>query len=219
MLAARKHLSRKTFWMYGGDGWAYDIGYGGLDHVLSSGENVNVFIVDTEVYSNTGGQASKATPLGAVAQFTASGKRSGKKDLGALARTYGNVYVAQVSMGADPAQLVRAIREAEYYEGPSVIIAYAPCIAHGIAAGMGMAQQEAAKAVDAGYWHLYRYHPDTGEFTLDSREPTIPYGEFLAGEVRYASLERTFPDNAEALFKKAEQQAASRYEAYKQLQK
>ena len=219
MLSAKKHFSRKTFWMYGGDGWAYDIGYGGLDHVLSSGENVNVFIVDTEVYSNTGGQASKATPLGAVAQFTASGKRSGKKDLGALARTYGNVYVAQVSMGADPAQLVRAIREAEYYEGPSVIIAYAPCIAHGIAAGMGMAQQEAGKAVDAGYWHLYRYHPNTGEFILDSKEPTIPYGEFLAGEVRYASLERTFPDNAEALFKKAEQQAADRYKAYKQLQK
>ena len=219
MLAAKKHFSRKTFWMYGGDGWAYDIGYGGLDHVLSSGENVNVFIVDTEVYSNTGGQASKATPLGAVAQFTASGKRSGKKDLGALARTYGNVYVAQVSMGADPAQLVRAIREAEYYDGPSVIIAYAPCIAHGIAAGMHLAQQEAGKAVDAGYWHLYRYHPATGVFTLDSKEPTIPYGEFLAGEVRYSALERTFPEHAEELFDKAEKQAREKYEAYRKLQK
>ena len=217
MLSAKDHLSRKTFWMYGGDGWAYDIGYGGLDHVLSSGENVNVFVVDTEVYSNTGGQSSKATPLGAVAQFTASGKKSSKKDLGALARTYGNVYVAQVSMGADPAQLLKAIKEAEYYEGPSVIIAYAPCIAHGIVAGMGKTQQEAKKAVDAGYWHLYRYNPSGRSFVLDSKEPTMDYQDFLKGEVRYASLERTFPENARKLFGLAEEQAKEKYEEYKKL--
>ncbi len=206
-------LSKKTFWMYGGDGWAYDIGFGGLDHVVASGENVNVLVVDTEVYSNTGGQSSKATPVGAVAQFAASGKKRPKKDLGGMLMTYGNVYVAQVAMGADYNQLVKAIREAENFDGPSVIIAYAPCQSHGLKCGMARVQDEMKRAVEAGYWHLYRYNPVAEpRFTLDSKAPTLPYEEFLDGEVRYASLKRTFPENAKALFAEGAKLARERYE-------
>ena len=213
ILRYKDQLAKKTFWMYGGDGWAYDIGFGGLDHVVASGENVNVLIVDTEVYSNTGGQSSKATPIGAVAQFTASGKKRPKKDLGGMLMTYGNVYVAQVAMGADNAQLIKAIREAEEFEGPSVIIAYAPCQSHGLKCGMAKVQDEMKKAVDAGYWHLYRYNPNTSPaFHLDSKAPVIPYEEFLDGEVRYASLKRTFPENAKLLFEEGSRQAKERYE-------
>ena len=219
ILRHREHLPKQTVWMYGGDGWAYDIGFGGLDHVIAMGEDINVLVVDTEVYSNTGGQSSKATPLGAVAQFQASGKKSGKKDLGRMMMAYGNCYVASVAMGADPNQLMKAITEAESYPGPSLIIAYAPCISHGIKAGMDHAQAEMKRAVDAGYWPLYRYDPRNREhpFTLDSREPTLGYQEFLEGEVRYASLHRTFPENARTLFAQAEQEARARYEAYRAL--
>ncbi len=213
ILRYKDQLSKKTFWMFGGDGWAYDIGFGGLDHVVASGENLNVLIVDTEVYSNTGGQSSKATPIGAVAQFTASGKKLPKKDLGAMLMTYGNVYVAQVSMGADNAQLVKALREAEEFNGPSVVIAYAPCQSHGLKCGMAKVQDEMKKAVDAGYWYLYRYNPNTEpKFHLDSKEPVIPYEEFLEGEVRYASLKRTFPENAQVLFAEGAKLAKAKYE-------
>ena len=219
ILRHREDLAKKSVWMYGGDGWAYDIGFGGLDHVIAMGEDINILIVDTEVYSNTGGQSSKATPLGAVAQFQASGKKTGKKDLGKMMMAYGNCYVASVAMGADPAQLLRAITEAEAYPGPSLIIAYAPCINHGIKSGMDHVQDEMKRAVDAGYWPLYRYNPDkeTGKFTLDSKEPSMSYQEFLAGEVRYASLHRTFPLNAETLFAAAEKQAKERYESYRKM--
>ena len=218
LLSMRDLFAAKTFWMYGGDGWAYDIGFGGLDHVLSLGENLNVLIVDTEVYSNTGGQSSKATPLGAVAKFASSGKKSGKKDLGAILMTYGNVYVAQVAMGADPAQLMKAIKEAQSYDGPSVIIAYAPCAEHGIRIGMERVQEEMKRAVQSGYWTLYRFDPRKEKpFQLDSAAPTMPYVEFLEGETRYASLRRSFPANAEELFGKADAQAAARYEKYKKL--
>ncbi len=213
ILRHRDMLAKKTFWMYGGDGWAYDIGFGGLDHVVASGENVNVLVVDTEVYSNTGGQSSKATPVGAVAQFAASGKKRPKKDLGGMLMTYGNVYVAQVAMGADNAQLVKAMKEAEHFDGPSVIIAYAPCQSHGLKCGMAKVQDEMKRAVEAGYWHLYRYNPDaTPRFTLDSKAPTLDYEAFLDGEVRYAALRRTFPENAEALFSEGARLAKERYE-------
>ena len=213
ILRHRDMLAKKTFWMYGGDGWAYDIGFGGLDHVVASGENVNVLVVDTEVYSNTGGQSSKATPVGAVAQFAASGKKRPKKDLGGMLMTYGNVYVAQVAMGADNAQLVKAMKEAEHFNGPSVIIAYAPCQSHGLKCGMAKVQDEMKRAVEAGYWHLYRYNPDaTPKFTLDSKAPTLDYEAFLDGEVRYAALRRTFPENAEALFSEGAKLAKERYE-------
>ncbi len=213
ILKYRDQLAKKTFWMYGGDGWAYDIGFGGLDHVVASGENVNVLVVDTEIYSNTGGQSSKATPVGAVAQFAAAGKTRPKKDLGGMLMTYGNVYVAQVAMGADNAQLVKAIREAEAFDGPSVIIAYAPCQSHGLKCGMAKVQDEMKRAVDAGYWFLYRYNP-TAEprFHLDSKAPTLDYEAFLDGEVRYASLRRTFPENAKALFAEGAKLARERYE-------
>jgi len=219
-LKNKEHLTKKSMWMYGGDGWAYDIGYGGLDHVLAQGIDVNILIVDTEVYSNTGGQSSKATPVGAVAQFAASGKKTGKKDLGMLAIQYGNVYVAQVALGANPNQLIRALKEAESYKGPSVIIAYAPCINHGIVKGMAYAQIESKLAVDSGYWFLYRYDPrlkaeGKNPFQLDSKEPTIPLREFLMGEVRYAALERTFPEEAKVLLKEAEEMAKERYLKYK----
>ncbi|HWR39112.1 MAG TPA: pyruvate:ferredoxin (flavodoxin) oxidoreductase [Patescibacteria group bacterium] len=222
VLSNREHLTKKSMWMYGGDGWAYDIGYGGLDHVLASGENVNILVVDTEVYSNTGGQSSKATPIGAVAQFAASGKKIQKKDLGMQAMTYGYVYVAQVAMGANPAHLIKVLKEAESYNGPSLIIAYAPCISHGLASGMGCSQQEAKNAVAAGYWHLYRFHPErkqAGEnpFILDSAEPKTSFRDFLMGEVRYSSLVRTFPDEAETLFAAAEKAAAEKYRMYKKL--
>ena len=217
ILERRDQLAKKCFWMYGGDGWAYDIGFGGLDHVIAGGEDINVFVIDTEVYSNTGGQSSKATPLGAVAQFASSGKKSRKKDLGAIFRTYGNVYVAQVAMGADPNQLLRAVREAEAHKGPSVIVAYTPCSAHGIKAGMANVQAEMKRAVDAGYWLLYRYDPEREQpMTVDSRAPSLAYEDFLDGETRYAALRRTFPENAEALFAAAGRDAEARYREYKQ---
>ena len=222
ILENSEHLTKKSMWMYGGDGWAYDIGYGGLDHVLASGRDVNVLVVDTEVYSNTGGQSSKATPIGAVAQFAAGGKPTVKKDLGMLAMSYGYIYVAQVALGANPAQLIKALKEAEAYNGPSLIIAYAPCINHGISKGMANAQLEAKLAVEAGYWHLYRYNPDLKKegknpFILDSKEPTMDFNEFLMGEVRYASLVRTFPETAEVLLKEAAENAKAKYESYKKL--
>ena len=213
---------KKSQWILGGDGWAYDIGYGGLDHVLASGEDVNILVFDTEVYSNTGGQSSKATPTGAVAQFAASGKPIKKKDLGAMAMTYGYVYVAQVAMGANYNQLLKALVEAESYPGPSLIIAYAPCINHGLKLGMGCTQLEEKRAVEAGYWHLYRYNPLLKEqgknpFILDSKEPTASFRDFILSEVRYSSLTRTFPDKAEVLFEQAEKDAKERYENYKRL--
>ncbi|HHV51429.1 MAG TPA: pyruvate:ferredoxin (flavodoxin) oxidoreductase [Clostridiales bacterium] len=206
-------LVKKSFWMFGGDGWAYDIGFGGLDHVLASGEDVNVLVFDTEVYSNTGGQSSKSTPIGSVAKFAAAGKEIKKKDLGAIAMSYGYVYVAQIAMGADMNQTIKAILEAESYPGPSLIIAYSPCINHGIKGGMGNAQIEQKRAVEAGYWHLYRFDPrkDT-PFSLDSKAPAASLRDFLTSEVRYSSLMRSFPERAEALFEQAEKQAAARYE-------
>ncbi len=216
----RDMLVKKSVWILGGDGWAYDIGYGGLDHVLAMGEDVNVLVMDTEVYSNTGGQASKATPTGSVAKFAAAGKRTRKKDLGLMAMSYGYVYVASVAMGANPAQLVKAVSEAEAYPGPSIIIAYAPCINHGI--DMGKSQAEEKKAVETGYWPLYRFNPilgDQGEnpFILDSKEPTKPYMDFLNGERRYTTLLRQFPEAADKLFKDAENEAKKRLETYKKL--
>lgn len=222
ILKESDHLAKKSMWMYGGDGWAYDIGFGGLDHVLCTGEDVNILVVDTEVYSNTGGQSSKATPAGAVAQFAASGKKTDKKDLGSIFMTYGNIYVAQVAMGANPNQLVRVLKEAEAYPGPSLVIAYAPCISHGIVKGMAYAQPEAKLAVDSGYWVLYHYNPQYREqgkdpFVLDSKEPSVPLREFLKGEVRFASLKRTFPEEAEILMEKAEHNAAGRFRYYRHL--
>ncbi len=220
ILADKDCLVKKSFWIIGGDGWAYDIGYGGLDHVLASGEDVNVLVLDTEVYSNTGGQASKSTPIGAVAKFASSGKRVKKKDLGMIAASYGYVYVAQCAMGADKAQLVKAMKEAESYHGPSLIICYAPCINHGI--NMMKSQTEEKNAVDCGYWQLYRYDPrksEAGEnpFTLDSKDPTGDYQAFILGETRYASLKKTQPDVAEELFKKTEESAKARLEGYKKM--
>ncbi|MCL2670487.1 MAG: pyruvate:ferredoxin (flavodoxin) oxidoreductase [Clostridiales bacterium] len=213
-------FTKQSIWIFGGDGWAYDIGYGGLDHVLAMGENVNVLVMDTEVYSNTGGQASKATPTGSVAKFAAAGKRTKKKDLGLMAMSYGYVYVAKVNMGANPAQLMKAVNEAEAYPGPSLIIAYAPCINHGI--NMGKSQEEGKRATEAGYWPLYRYNPllaDEGKnpFTLDSKDPKSSYQEFIMGETRYATLQKQFPDTAAELFARAEQDAASTLAYYKKL--
>lgn len=218
----KDHLIKKSIWIFGGDGWAYDIGYGGLDHVLASGENVNVLVFDTEVYSNTGGQSSKATPIGAVAKFAASGKKVTKKDLGMIAATYGYVYVAQVAMGADKNQLLKVLIEAEKYDGPSLIIAYAPCINHGLKEGMGRTQANEQQAVEAGYWHLYRYNPELKKegknpFTLDSKEPKASFREFLNGQVRYTSLTATFPEIAEELFAKAEEAAKEKYDKYKKM--
>ncbi len=212
-------------WIIGGDGASYDIGYGGLDHVLASGENVNILVLDTEVYSNTGGQSSKATPAGAIAKFAASGKRVRKKDLGMMAMSYGYVYVAQVAMGASPAQYFNAIKEAEAYDGPSLIIAYAPCINHGLKAGMGLSQKEEKLAVECGYWHLYRYNPtlegtEKNPFTLDSKEPEwSKFQDFLKGEVRFSSLYKMYPDSAEELLQKTEEFAKLRLETYKKLAK
>ena len=218
ILRAKDQLSKKTLWMYGGDGWAYDIGFGGLNHVIAQGENVNILIVDTEVYSNTGGQSSKATPIGAVAQFQASGKKSRKMDLGAIMMSYGNVYVAQVAMGANQTQLVKAITEAESYDGPSVIIAYAPCTTHGIRSGMGSVQAEMKKAVESGYWYLYRYDPRKEvPMQLDSKEPNIELEEFLDGENRYSVLKKTFPENAKELFAIAKTDSRNKYEKYKKM--
>ena len=219
VLENKDQLAKKSQWIFGGDGWAYDIGYGGLDHVLASGEDVNVLVFDTEVYSNTGGQSSKATPTGAVAQFAASGKRVKKKDLGMMAMSYGYVYVAQVAMGADKNQLVKALVEAEKYHGPSLIIAYAPCINHGLKGGMSGAQNEIKRAVEAGYWHMYRFNPELkaegkNPFILDSKEPTASFRDFLLSEVRYSALQRTFPEIAEELFQKCEEDAKARLETY-----
>ena len=216
------YLVKRSQWIIGGDGASYDIGYGGLDHVIASGEDVNIFVIDTEVYSNTGGQASKATPLGAIAQFAAQGKRIRKKDLGMIATTYGYVYVAQIAMGADQAQCLKAIREAEAYPGPSLVIAYAPCINHGLKAkgGMGKSQAEEAKAVECGYWHLWRYNPTLAEegknpFSLDSKAPDwSKFRDFLLGEVRYLSVQKAYPNEADELFAEAERMAKKRYQSY-----
>ena len=222
ILAEKDLFVKPSQWIFGGDGWAYDIGYGGVDHVLASGEDVNIFVFDTEVYSNTGGQSSKATPAAAIAKFAASGKRTKKKDLGMMAMSYGYVYVAQVNMGADKNQVLKAIAEAEAYEGPSLIIGYAPCINHGIRIGMGNSQLEAKRATECGYWAMYRYNPtlkgtDKNPFSLDSKEPTADFKEFLMGEVRYASLAKAFPEAAEALFEKTYNDAMERLEGYKKL--
>ena len=211
------YLAKKSIWILGGDGWAYDIGFGGLDHVLAANEDVNILVFDTEVYSNTGGQASKSTPTGAVAQFAAAGMGVKKKDLAAIAMSYGYVYVAQVAMGADYNQCLKAFHEAESYHGPSIIIAYAPCINHGIRGGMGVSQLEEKNAVAAGYWHNFRFDPrkaEAGEnpFTLDSKEPTASYSDFIHNEVRYTALERAFPEKAEKLFATAEAEAKAKYE-------
>jgi pyruvate-ferredoxin/flavodoxin oxidoreductase len=223
ILDLQQYLIKKSVWAFGGDGWAYDIGYGGLDHVLASGEDVNVLVLDTEVYSNTGGQSSKATPIGAVAKFAASGKRTRKKDLGAMAMTYGYVYVAQVAMGASQNQFLKALREAEAYPGPSLIIAYATCINHGLRSGMNKSQEEQKLAVEAGYWHLYRFNPllekeGKNPFELDSKEPDwSKFQDFLNNEVRYTSLKKGFPKEAGELFKAAEDNARWRFNSYKRL--
>ncbi len=223
LLGYKQFIPSRSQWIFGGDGWAYDIGYGGLDHVLASGENVNVLVLDTEVYSNTGGQSSKSTPAGAIAKFAASGKRIRKKDLGMMAMSYGYVYVAQVAMGASPMQYLNAIKEAEAYDGPSLIIAYSPCIKHGLKAGMGLSQKEEKFAVDCGYWHLYRYNPMLEEqgknpFSLDSKEPDwTKFQDFLKGEVRFSSLYKLFPDRAQELLERTEEFAKVRYNNYKKL--
>ncbi len=216
VIADKEFLSKKSCWIFGGDGWAYDIGFGGVDHAIASGEDINILVFDTEVYSNTGGQSSKATPTGAIAQFAAAGKEVKKKDLAAIAMSYGYVYVAQVAQGADQNQLLKAMIEAESYNGPSIIIAYAPCINHGIKGGMTIAQTEEKKAVQAGYWHLFRYDPrlameGKNPFQLDSKAPTMDYEEFIMGEVRYNSLARSNPERAKELFAKAKKTAEEKY--------
>jgi pyruvate-ferredoxin/flavodoxin oxidoreductase len=220
LVELKRFFVKKSMWILGGDGWAYDIGYGGLDHVLASGQNVNILVLDTEVYSNTGGQASKSSTTGQVAKFAASGKKTRKKDLGAMAMTYGNVYVAQIAMGSSTVQTLKAIREAEAFDGPSIIIAYSPCIAHGLKGGMSGAQSEQAAAVDSGYWHLYRYNPaltteGKNPFTMDSKEPDwSKFQAYLKSEVRFSSLVKTFPQAAEELFLLAEENAKFRYNSY-----
>lgn len=223
ILDRKQYLVKRSQWIIGGDGASYDIGFGGLDHVLASGEDVNILVLDTEVYSNTGGQASKSTPLGAIAKFAAGGKRIRKKDLGLIASTYGYVYCAQIAMGADQAQTLKAIREAEAYPGPSIIIAYSPCINHGIRRGMGHAQAEEAAAVECGYWHLWRYNPELenegkNPFTLDSKEPKWElFDDFLGGEVRFASVKKLYPKEADELFAAAKKNAQWRYNNYRRL--
>ena len=215
----KDYLIKRSVWIFGGDGWAYDIGFGGLDHVLASGEDINILVFDTEVYSNTGGQASKATPTAAIAQFAASGKKVRKKDLGLMMATYGYVYVAQVALGANMPHTLKAISEAEAYDGPSLIIGYAPCINHGIRAGMGKSVRREKEAVEAGYWHLYRYNPlleaeGKNPFVLDSKEPSASFRDFIMGEVRYTTLKRSFPEEAESLYEEAEKSAKARYQTY-----
>ena len=214
ILSEKDYLSKKSVWIFGGDGWAYDIGFGGLDHVLASGEDVNVFVFDTEVYSNTGGQASKASNIGQVAQFAAAGKAIGKKNLAEIAMSYGYVYVAQVAMGADMNQLLKALKEAEAYNGPSLIIGYAPCEMHGLKGGMQNCQFEMKKAVEAGYWQMFRYNPtlEANKLTIDSKAPTADYVDFIKSETRYARLAQSFPERAEALFRKADANAKAKYE-------
>ena len=223
VLAKKDYLSKKSVWIFGGDGWAYDIGFGGLDHVLASGENVNVMVFDTEMYSNTGGQASKASNIGEVCQFAAAGKEIGKKSLAEIAMSYGYVYVAQIALGANPAQAVKAICEAEAYNGPSLIIGYAPCELHGIAkGGMNHCQDEMKKAVKAGYWNLFSFNPQLkadgkNPFTLTSKEGDGSYQEFLNNEARYTRLIKPFPERAEKLFKESEEAAKARYEHLQRL--
>ncbi|HSN65050.1 MAG TPA: thiamine pyrophosphate-dependent enzyme, partial [Fusibacter sp.] len=220
----KDYLIKRSIWILGGDGWAYDIGFGGLDHVIASGENVNILVFDTEIYSNTGGQASKSTPVAAIAKFASSGMRVKKKDLGMIATTYGYVYVAQVSMGANQNQFLKVIQEAESYDGPSLIICYAPCISHGIKTGMGTTQRRMKEAVDAGYWHLWRFDPRVkaegkNPFFLDSKEPVASFRDFLLGETRYTTLQKQFPEVAEELFSLAEEQAKDRYNGYVRMTK
>lgn len=223
ILSLEKYLTKKSIWVFGGDGWAYDIGYGGLDHVLAMGQDINVLVLDTEVYSNTGGQSSKSTPMAAVAKFAAAGKRVRKKDLGMIATTYGYVYVAQVAMGANQAHYLKVLKEAEEYNGPSLIIAYSPCISHGLRSGMGMAQAEQKKAVECGYWQLWRYNPmleaeGKNPFTLDSKEPDWDkFNDFLMGEVRYTQLKKSFPSEADELFAAAKENAQWRYRSYQRM--
>ena len=214
ILADKEYLGKKSMWVFGGDGWAYDIGFGGVDHVLASGNDINIFVFDTEVYSNTGGQASKASNIGQVAQFAASGKEIKKKSLAEIAMSYGYIYVAQVAMGANPAQTLKAIQEAEAYPGPSLIIGYAPCEMHSIKGGMMNCQKEMKKAVECGYWNLFRFNPaaEGAKFTLDSKEPKGGYQEFLMNEARYSRLTREFPDRASELFQRNEKAAMDRYE-------
>jgi len=226
LLALKQYFTKKSTWIVGGDGWAYDIGYGGLDHVLATGENVNVFVLDTEVYSNTGGQASKSSTTGAIAKFAAAGKQVRKKDLGRMAMTYGYVYVAQVAMGANQAQFLKAVQEAEAFNGPSIIIAYAPCIAHGIKKyGLTVSQTEEKRAVESGYWHLYRYNPTLEKegknpFQLDSKEPNYDlFVDYLRGEVRFSALEQENPERAKTLFALAVEDAKWRYKQYIRLSK
>jgi pyruvate-ferredoxin/flavodoxin oxidoreductase len=215
-------FTKKSYWVFVGDGSAYDISYGGIDHVLASGEDVNIIVYDTEVYSNTGGQSSKATPTGSIAKFAASGKKTAKKDLGGMAMTYGYVYVANVGMGANKQQLMKTLVEAESYDGPSLIMAYSPCINHGIKKGMGKTQEETKLAVESGYWPLYRYNPllkkeGKNPFTLDSKEPDGTLREFLSGEIRYAALEKIFPEEAERLHAKLAEEFADRFTKLKQM--
>jgi pyruvate-ferredoxin/flavodoxin oxidoreductase len=222
IMSKRDYLVKRSFWAIGGDGWAYDIDFGGLDHVIAMGDDINLFIMDTEVYSNTGGQCSKSTPTASVAKLAAAGKKIRKKDLGLIAMTYGYVYVAQIAMGADMNQTIKAINEAESYKGPSVIIAYSPCVSHGIKTGMGTSIMEERRAVEAGYWHLYRFNPDLRKegknpFILDSKAPTNDFKDFIHGEVRYSQLMNVFPDIAGKMFELAEQHAAERLDRYRRL--
>jgi len=219
---AKDMLTKKSIWSVGGDGWAYDIDYGGLDHVFAMGEDINILVFDTEVYSNTGGQSSKATPIGSIAKFAESGKKTKKKDLGLMAMSYGYVYVTSVSMGANKNHLVKALKEAESYPGPSLIIAYSPCITHGLKAGMGKSQEEEKLAVESGYWPLYRYDPRLAEegknpFQLDYKEPDGTIHDFLMREVRYAALTKTFPDEAKKLHKQLEDGVVTKYKTYKSM--
>ncbi len=223
LLALKQYFVKKSVWVFGGDGWAYDIGFGGLDHVIASGADINLLVMDTEVYSNTGGQSSKATPVGAVAKFAASGKKIRKKDLGAMAMTYGYVYVAQVAMGSNQTQTLKAFAEAEAYQGPSLVICYSPCINHGMNGGLTLSQTQEKKAVDCGYWHLYRFNPTIkaegkNPFILDSKEPTGSFKDFLMSEVRYSSLLRKFPqERVDAIFDCAEAASKERLDSYKRM--
>jgi pyruvate-ferredoxin/flavodoxin oxidoreductase len=215
-------LTRKAVWMIGGDGWAYDIGYGGLDHVMATGMDLNVLVMDNELYANTGGQSSKATPIGASVQFAAAGKSTPKKDLGLILSNYGYIYVAQINLGANPEHAIRCLKEAAAYHGPSIVIAYTPCINHGLTKGMSKAMEEEKAAVDCGFWPLFHYNPDLEKedknpFQLDSGEPNGKLREFMMGENRFASLTRTFPERAEILFAEAEAFTARRYAKYKRL--
>ena len=221
ILAEKSYLGKKSTWIFGGDGWAYDIGFGGLDHVLASGEDVNIMVFDTEVYSNTGGQASKASNIGQVAQFAAAGKAINKKNLAEIAMSYGYVYVAQVAMGYDMNQLLKALTEAEAYNGPSLIIGYAPCEMHGVKGGMQNCQLEMKKAVEAGYWQTFRYNPtlENNKLSIDSKEPTGDYKEFITSETRYSRLAQQFPERAEDLFNKAANAAKAKYERLQRMGK